>query len=254
MVENGIDLGVTAGGLAESGDSYADTHQFYVDRVAGLLGRTVPWFVAWGNHDAGPSAVIRKFTDLPSKDVPGYGPGHGSYAFNYAGCHFICLDYASACQDVSNWLETDLRSDANQSARFTRVFGANRVNVAEALRGQSVYAESDQRSGAQRQYLTTPDLDLSGVTKVVLMFRSNSMQNQDSLGALECSIDGGSSWKPVLYLLDHTVPQANGESNERSAGRQPQRAGHWSLATDHWLLVIGHCPPLPVLTRFPPDL
>jgi hypothetical protein len=122
MAANAIDLGIGVGDLAESGDSYSDTKQYYLDRVAGLLGRTVPWFAAWGNHDAGPGAVIRKFADLPSQDRPGFTSGYGSYSFDYAGCHFICLDNATRESDVLGWLEADLRSEANRNARFTFLF------------------------------------------------------------------------------------------------------------------------------------
>lgn len=515
MADNGIAVAVTTGDLAESGDSYTDTRQYYLERVAAYLGRAVPWFVAWGNHDAGSSSMIRRFADLPSQERAGFTAGYGSYSFDYAGCHFVCLDYASATSDIYNWLEGDLKSPANQQARFTflfvhvppycelwvdgnafyrealvplmeaygvdvcfsghtheysrgylngvhycitgggswldtpevlvhdwphmtvggyhaipgvvkpgperggglineyvrvdvkggaftasmigfepdgtavgvldqfsnspipvsnppltplvsgpaqadvlagdalvlncsdfsdpdagdshresvwrlcripdvtdaagvvlqgitaggvlqwsapvaslmpgqtlyasvrhmasdggasafatpivirllpdpiyhedfesvaelslppgwvahhrtaanhatqdpedplsnvyltwtvvsrerlaRVFGANRVNVAEAVQGQSVYAESDQRQGVQIQYLTSPDINLSGVSNVVLTFRSNYMQNQDSLGAVECSTDAGATWKPVVYLLDRSDVMYEGD-------------------------------------------
>lgn len=122
MATNGIQLAVTTGDLAESGASYTDTHEYYLDRAAKLLGQTVPWFVAWGNHDGGAETVIRRFADLPSQNRAGYGPGYGSYSFDYAGCHFICLDNASSGTDIRTWLAQDLQSQANRQARFTFVF------------------------------------------------------------------------------------------------------------------------------------
>ncbi len=122
MATNGIQFAVTAGDLAENGASYSDTRQYYLDRVALLLGTAVPWFVAWGNHDAGATAVIRRFADLPSQQRAGFTPGYGSYSFDYAGCHFICIDYASMTSDISTWLESDLQSTANRDARFTFLF------------------------------------------------------------------------------------------------------------------------------------
>ena len=122
MATNGIQFAVTAGDLAESGASYTDTRQYYLDRVAGLLGQRVPWFVAWGNHDGGAETVIRRFADMPSQERPGYGPGYGSYSFDYAGCHFICLDYASSSTDIRTWLAQDLSSPANRQARLRFVF------------------------------------------------------------------------------------------------------------------------------------
>ena len=122
MAASGIDFAVTAGDLAEDGASYADTRAYYLDRVARHLGQTVPWFVAWGNHDRGRDAVIRKFADLPSKDRRGFTPGYGSYSFDYAGCHFVCLDYATMRTDITVWLESDLSSEASRNARFTFLF------------------------------------------------------------------------------------------------------------------------------------
>ncbi|MCB1124935.1 MAG: metallophosphoesterase family protein, partial [Verrucomicrobiae bacterium] len=122
MAAHGVDFAVGVGDLAENGASYGDVRQYYLDRAALLLGPTVPWFVAWGNHDQGSSAVIRRFNDLPSQDRPGFSPGYGSYSFDFAGCHFICIDHASRASDIANWLETDLKSEANQAARFTFLF------------------------------------------------------------------------------------------------------------------------------------
>lgn len=122
MAMNGVQFAVTAGDLAENGASYSDARQYYLDRVARLLGTAVPWFVAWGNHDAGATAVIRRFADLPSQERAGFTPGYGSYSFDYAGCHFICIDHASMTGDISNWLESDLQSAANRDARFTFLF------------------------------------------------------------------------------------------------------------------------------------
>lgn len=122
MASSGIQFAVTCGDLAESGSSYADTRRYYLDRVALLLGTRVPWFVAWGNHDGGATSLIRRFADQPSQQRPGYTAGYGSYSFDYAGCHFVCIDYASSAVDIATWLESDLQSTANRNARFTFVF------------------------------------------------------------------------------------------------------------------------------------
>ena len=122
LAESGVDFAVTAGDLAENGNAYQDTRDFYLDRIAKFLGQTVPWFVAWGNHDGSRSAVLRKFADMPSKDRPGFDPGYGSFSFDYGGCHFICIDFLTMRSDIDNWLESDLQSPANRDARFTFLF------------------------------------------------------------------------------------------------------------------------------------
>jgi hypothetical protein len=124
MAESGVDLAVSCGDLAESGGSYTDTRVFYADRPVKILGASgVPFFNAWGNHDAGSTAVIRKYADFPSKDrgAP-FHAGYGSYSFDYAGCHFICIDYQLESADIPGWVEEDLQSPSAQSAKFTFVF------------------------------------------------------------------------------------------------------------------------------------
>lgn len=122
MAESGIDFAVTCGDLAEHGAAYEDTRKFYLDRVAKCLGQTVPWFNAWGNHDDEANAAIRLFADMPSKARPGYYPGYGSFSYDYAGCHFVCIDFATMREDITGWLEDDLKSQANRDARYTFLF------------------------------------------------------------------------------------------------------------------------------------
>jgi hypothetical protein len=122
MVSEGVDFGVAVGDMAENGADYAVVHRYYVDRVAGHLGRSAPWFVAWGNHDQGRSSVIRKFADSPSAERAGFDPGYGSFSFDYARCHFVCIDYYAMSGDILGWLEDDLAGAAARGVRFTFVF------------------------------------------------------------------------------------------------------------------------------------
>jgi Icc-related predicted phosphoesterase len=116
MAASGVKFAVTSGDLAESGDSYTDTKYYYLDRVAKYLGQTVPWFNAWGNHDSGQSSEIRKFADMPSKDrgAP-YTAGYGSFSFDYAGCHFVCIDDLTRSDFA--WVQSDLQQAVANNAR-----------------------------------------------------------------------------------------------------------------------------------------
>ncbi len=122
MVEDGVDVGVSCGDLAENGGLYNDTRYFYLDRVAAYLGRHVAWFNAWGNHDAGNGAVLRQFADMPSQLIPGYNAGYGSFSFQYGNSFFICIDDSTRSNDVANWVEGELASTAAQEAEFRFVF------------------------------------------------------------------------------------------------------------------------------------
>ncbi|HWQ90216.1 MAG TPA: hypothetical protein VN673_00990, partial [Clostridia bacterium] len=61
-----------------------------------------------------------------------------------------------------------------------------------------------QPDGTQKQiqYLFTRDFDLTGKTNIYLAFHNIYVQNQDSMGAVEYSINGGATWLPALYMLE----------------------------------------------------
>ena len=123
-----VDFSVSAGDLCEDGHDYGSVKEFYLDRVATYLGSTTPWFNAWGNHDKEPDSIIRKFADMPSKERgEPYHAGYGNFSFDYADCHFICID-----DDYPNdthperwdwaWVENDLMKANANKARFIFLF------------------------------------------------------------------------------------------------------------------------------------
>lgn len=74
--------------------------------------------------------------------------------------------------------------------------------VTNLLDGNFIFGVSDRNTMKQVQYLFTRDYDLSGKSSVYLSFHSAWTQNQDSMAAVEYSIDGGTTWLPVIYMLD----------------------------------------------------
>lgn len=101
-------------------------------------------------------------------------------------------------------------SDGVEMTDYQRVLSVNPLNVVEGrvLReplasGRFVFGNSGYRQGlSQVLYLYTPNYDLRGHSDVHVVYYSLWEQNQDSLGAVEFSIDGGQSWLPVVYMLD----------------------------------------------------
>ena len=68
-----------------------------------------------------------------------------------------------------------------------------------------IFAASDRGPGdtqKQIQYLFTGDYNLSGKTSIYLAFNNIYVQNQDSMGCVEYSINGGTTWLPALYMLE----------------------------------------------------
>lgn len=93
---------------------------------------------------------------------------------------------------------------------YQRVLTPNPTNVLNGqilsgplASGRILFSTSGYRAGgSQVMYVFTPDYDLSGKTGVTVAFKSLWEQNQDSIAALEFSIDKGATWLPVAYFLD----------------------------------------------------
>jgi len=99
---------------------------------------------------------------------------------------------------------------ADWGTDYQRVNVANPANVVNGqilneplAKGRFLFSTSGYSIGSsQVMSITTPDYNLSGRTNVQVAFKSLWEQNQDSIAALEYSIDGGSTWRPVVYLID----------------------------------------------------
>jgi hypothetical protein len=122
-------------------------------------------------------------------DTPGTGPDLGSSTSD---------SYADWVIISSNRLATVFSGDR----RRTPPWVVNGVVLTSLVSSNLAYAESDTRSGNQVQVLFSPDFNCTGKSGIYLSFHSIYEQNQDSLGAVEYSIDGGATWLPALYMLD----------------------------------------------------
>ncbi len=78
----------------------------------------------------------------------------------------------------------------------------NGVAISGIVSNKFIYAESDQRGGSQVQYLFTKDYDMTGKDHLYVSYYSMYEQNQDSIGSVEYSIDGGATWLPIVYMID----------------------------------------------------
>jgi YVTN family beta-propeller protein len=110
--------------------------------------------------------------------------------------------------DRARFASNFLSYNTHTPVDYSRVLSFNPNNVVNGqtvtnlATGRFVFSTSGWRNGNQVMYLYSPVLDLTGRTNVHLAFHSLWEQNQDSLGALEYSTNGGASWLPIVYLLD----------------------------------------------------
>ncbi len=148
--------------------------------------------VAEGSLPAG--WTVQNFTDLDS--IP------GNDLNNFHSDSF--LDWALLSRStLSNWF-TVTPGGADYNGIFNVapnqvIDGAVVTNLISTNFVVAVSARADQQK--QIQYLFTGDYNLSGQNNVYLAFKSIWVQNQDSLAAIEYSINGGTTWLPAQYML-----------------------------------------------------
>lgn len=150
-------------------------------------------------------------TDLPAgwtawnlSDPAGWDPGNtdpqdlGSAVF----ADWTVIDSTRFTQPMITYGGGDPTDD------YQRVLTPNPANVVNGevvdnlASGQMLFGNTGYRNGDVVIYITSPVYDLSSAGNVYLAFHNIYEQNQDNLGALEYTTDGGATWLPILYMVD----------------------------------------------------
>ena len=117
--------------------------------------------------------------------------------------NFTVVDSARFNSPLKSYLTHDLTSDYQRVLTPNYSFVINGAVVEHLAQNKICFGDSGYRDGgSQILYLFTPDFDLRGKPNVYLVFNSLWEQNQDSIGAVEYSIDEGATWLPIIYYLD----------------------------------------------------
>lgn len=112
--------------------------------------------------------------------------------------------------DTYSSLYNGLTQPAGYAEDYQRVLSVNPSNVVNGVFQRSLatgglaFGNSGYRNDALGQilYLSSPDFDCSGKANVYLSFHSLWEQNQDSIAAVEYSINQGATWLPVVYMIN----------------------------------------------------
>lgn len=158
---------------------------------------------AYANINLPTPIAFENFESAEEGSVPA-----GWTQVNYGGTESGSFDPLDPKSDTYlGW--TVITRETVQTANWD---GARRLNVSEAyvngapvtslVNGKFAYAESDNRGGSQVQYLFSPDYNLTGKSSIYVAWNSIYEQNQDSIGAVEYSIDSGATWLPILYMVE----------------------------------------------------
>jgi hypothetical protein len=116
---------------------------------------------------------------------------------------WVVMDSSRFRSNFNSYITHDPTDD------YLRVLSTNHFNVVNGqvvtnlAQGNIVFGDSGYRTGAgQEMYLFSPDYNLTGQGNVYLSYHALWEQNQDSIGAVEYSIDQGATWRPIVYMLD----------------------------------------------------
>ncbi|HMJ64525.1 MAG TPA: hypothetical protein VK615_04170, partial [Candidatus Binatia bacterium] len=144
-------------------------------------------------------------SDAPDPTCDPLAPGPGGLQDLNSGCYtnWVVVDSARFSSPMLTYNAHTPETDYQRvlSTNFANVVnGAIVENVAQ---GKIAFGDSGYRDGnSQVVYLFSPDFDLTGRNNVYLAFHSLWEQNQDSIGAVEYSVDEGATWLPIVYMLD----------------------------------------------------
>jgi len=158
--------------------------------------------VSEGSLPAGWSVNNSTDQDLPGADLNNF------HSDSYLDWVVISRSTLSSLFNV-----TPGGADYTSALNVAPLLFLNNLPVTNLIDGNFAFAASTDRFGNQVQHLTTGDYDLSGKTGVALVFNNIYAQNQNSLGAVEYSIDGGSTWLPALYMLTPASLTIDGQGN-----------------------------------------
>lgn len=219
-----------AAGLLPAGSSnrytltYADnslpTPKNYTNEVSYVVAmyqnRQLPAPIVFQNFDATPEGEMPAGWTLSNRDTV-------RDPFSEPNINFANLDsdaYTNwAVVDVSRFTGTfDVYSmsyngnppPVGWTEDYRRVLAVSPSNVVNGVflrdlaTGRMVFGNSGYRSDhlGQILFLHSPDFNLSGQSNIHLAFHSLWEQNQDSIGAVEYSVDSGATWLPALYMLE----------------------------------------------------
>ncbi len=203
------------------------TYQIAYNNLGGAVANTTNRYqfavVPYANIDLGPPLYLETFDSLAEGELPAgwsvqnqtdfdiaYGDDYNNFHSD-AFLNWVVVDRAS----VSNWASVDGGQD------FAGIFNVapgqvyHQTLVTNLITDKFIIAVASRTSNQLKEidYLYTGDYDLRGKTNVYLAFNNIYIQNQNNLGAVEYSINGGATWLPALYLLDPRDILRDGDGN-----------------------------------------
>lgn len=119
-------------------------------------------------------------------------------------------DYATVYPDTDDYISPGFPEVSGNRRQMIPPIVENGVLLTNLASGNLIVAESDQRGGSQVQVIVTKDYDFTTQSNVYVSFHNLNEQNQDNICSVEYSIDQGTTWQPLLYMLDDGTTDNDG--------------------------------------------
>ena len=118
MVAQGVDFGISSGDMASSADYNNQIKPGILQATDGILGRTRPYYVAWGNHDIS-YRNNQPYFETGSIDDPAWGTSEdGAYYLYRGNVLFIFIHQSAYNATTATWLANLLATDRAKAASF----------------------------------------------------------------------------------------------------------------------------------------
>jgi len=118
MVAQGVDFGISSGDMASSANYESQIKPGILQATDGILGRTRPYYVAWGNHDIS-YRNNQPYFETGSIDDPNYGTSEdGAYYLYRGNVLFIFIHQSAYNATTATWLSNLLATDRAKAASF----------------------------------------------------------------------------------------------------------------------------------------
>ena len=197
----------------------------YSDNVAGLT--TNSWtFSVFGyqNVTLPPPIYFESFDEVPEGGIPtgwtvtnwsdSIDPGLNLDDVNSDSyLNWVTIGqahYATVYYFLDDYISPGFPEVAGNRRQMIPPIVENGVFLTNLCSGNLMVAESDQRGGNQVQVMFTKDYNFTGMSNIYVSFHNLNEQNQDNICSVEYSIDQGTNWLPLLYMLDDGTTDADG--------------------------------------------
>ena len=118
-VSRNVDFGISTGDMSSNGNYGTEIRPCILDSTDAIFGKTIPYYVAWGNHDTS-HPEDKPYFETGAVDEPAYGTSaSGNYYLYRGNVLFIFIDHGQmTAAATQTWLADLLATERAQAAKF----------------------------------------------------------------------------------------------------------------------------------------